>query len=248
MIQSIKRVEEKMSVLHKDKKSTSVKNLDGSLPLGLVSGNAIKLLCVEGKPKDLVWELTRDRSVIGRNPGCDIVIDDPKLSRIHAEIIRDGKSLVFIDRESANGSFINSERVIRQVMLVPGDMIKFGDTTLKIIGEDLLAVFHWEENDPFVTSRMPLNQLKTQLDAFVSRPKTQKKKGPALLEKGHLNTAKLIKNLETIYQAGNDINSILNLGEMMEQIANTLLRVFADVERVCILLNENKGRYHFQPK
>ncbi|MEJ2725184.1 MAG: HD domain-containing protein, partial [Deltaproteobacteria bacterium] len=39
-----------------------------------------------------------------------------------------------------------------------------------------------------------------------------------------------------------------NLGEMMEQIANTLLRVFADVERVCILLNENKGRYHFQPK
>ncbi|MEJ2725178.1 MAG: FHA domain-containing protein, partial [Deltaproteobacteria bacterium] len=240
MIKSIKRVEEKMSVLHKDKKDTSVKNGDGPLPPGLASGNAMKLLCIEGQPKGFFWELAGDRSVIGRDSRCDIVIGDPKLSRIQAEIIRDGKSFVFIDRESANGSFINTERVMRQE-LVPGDMVKLGDTTLKIIDEDLPAIFRWQEHAPFITWKVPLNQLNTQLEAVVSRPKSQ-------LKKGHPNTAKLIKNLETIYQAGNDINSIRNLGEMMEQIANTLLRVFADVERVCILLNENKGRYHFQPK
>lgn len=49
----------------------------------------------------------RDRIVIGRDPSSDVVLDDPRVSRRHAEIFRKGNELWVKDLASTNGTFLN---------------------------------------------------------------------------------------------------------------------------------------------
>ncbi len=207
----------------------------------------MKFVCIEGQEKDLAWELTGSRTVIGRDSVCDIIVNDPKLSRIHAEVIREGEAFMFYDRESLNGSYINNNRVTRQI-LIPGDVIRIGDTAIKVLGEDLSPSISWQKTDPFITTKIPLDQLTSQIKEVVSGPGALEEKKPDLATRRHLQTAKLIKNLETVYQVGNVINSIQTVDELLDQIASTLLGVFRDVQRVCILLRSKNKGLEFEPK
>lgn len=73
---------------------------------------------------------------IGREQAiCEIVLENPKISRLHAEVVcMDGKVLL-IDRNSANGTYVNDQKIDRRE-LRNGDIIYFG-------GRNAIAVeFH----------------------------------------------------------------------------------------------------------
>ncbi len=56
---------------------------------------------------------------------CEIVLENPKISRLHAEVVSvDGKVLL-IDRNSSNGTFVNDQKIDRRY-LKDGDIIYFG--------------------------------------------------------------------------------------------------------------------------
>src|SRR5919198_3691688 len=78
----------------------------------------------------------RDELVIGRAvEGDGKLADDPELSRRHARIFRDPSGRLTIeDFGSANGTFVNEERVSAQRALQPGDSVRVGSTTLRIAG------------------------------------------------------------------------------------------------------------------
>lgn len=67
---------------------------------------------------------------IGRLPECAVVLDDPNVSRRHAQLRRDGANVVLVDLGSTNGTRVNGVTV-RQQRLVPGDAITVGTTTLR---------------------------------------------------------------------------------------------------------------------
>ena len=63
---------------------------------------------------------------IGR-VGCDIILDNPQVSRFHAQIDRvPGGTVVLRDMGSTNGTFVNGQRVTAPVVLKPGDVIQIG--------------------------------------------------------------------------------------------------------------------------
>lgn len=66
-----------------------------------------------------------DRLVVGRSRDCDLVIDDPNVSRRHLEVRRDGAGWVAADLGSTNGVKVNGRRV-DEVPLEPGDEIALG--------------------------------------------------------------------------------------------------------------------------
>jgi hypothetical protein len=66
---------------------------------------------------------------IGRDPRNDLVLFDKKVSRHHAQIRLEGRWPVIYDLRSTNGTFVNGQRVTRQV-LRDGDEIRVGDTKL----------------------------------------------------------------------------------------------------------------------
>ncbi len=205
----------------------------------------MKLVCLDGVEKDTVWKLSGFRATIGRDSTCDIDIRDLKSSRLHAEIVHKGNRFIFSDMKSRNGSYINGERVTQQV-LVAGDQIKIGDTILTVVAEDLSTTIDWQKLDPLATTRMPLDKLDSQIRELVTAPKPIPVQDPVIDIERQAQTAKLISNLETLYRVGRTINSIQTVEELLDQIADTVLSVFSDIEIVCILLNENGE--DFEPK
>ena len=56
---------------------------------------------------------------------CEIVLENPKVSRLHAEVVAiDGKTLL-IDRNSSNGTYVNDQKIDKR-FLHDGDIIYFG--------------------------------------------------------------------------------------------------------------------------
>ncbi len=48
---------------------------------------------------------------IGRDPDCDVVVDDPRVSRRHAELRAGADGWDFVDTSSSRGSFVNGAKV-----------------------------------------------------------------------------------------------------------------------------------------
>lgn len=63
---------------------------------------------------------------VGRSAECELVIDDPSVSRRHARVVLETGALVVQDLGSSNGSFINDVKIERQ-QAAPGDRLRFGD-------------------------------------------------------------------------------------------------------------------------
>jgi hypothetical protein len=69
-------------------------------------------------------------ATIGRSRQCEVVIDDPNVSRQHAEIRPRGGSWVLTDLGSTNGSSLNGRRVVGPEVLKPGDEIELGTSVI----------------------------------------------------------------------------------------------------------------------
>jgi hypothetical protein len=79
-------------------------------------------------------ELPGPSAVLGRDPACDVVLNDAKCSRRHA-IVEDGpEGLVVRDQGSANGIYVNGRRV-ETAPLRPGDTLRLGDAQLKRLAD-----------------------------------------------------------------------------------------------------------------
>jgi len=67
---------------------------------------------------------------LGREPDNDAMLPDPKVSRHHARIRRDGERYELADLGSSNGTFVNGERIAAPARLEDGDVILIGDVEL----------------------------------------------------------------------------------------------------------------------
>ncbi len=86
-------------------------------------GGVPMLVLVEGQ-KTRRWLLDSDQVVIGRDPGCEVLIPDRRVSRQHAEVVRYGDGFVLLDCDSKNGTFVNGDRVAGEHRLEDGDEIQ----------------------------------------------------------------------------------------------------------------------------
>ena len=73
---------------------------------------------------------------IGRKLENHIIIDDPRISRNHAQLRAIKGHFVLFDLNSTGGTFVNSQRT-SQIVLYPGDVISLAGVTL-IFGQDSL--------------------------------------------------------------------------------------------------------------
>lgn len=81
-----------------------------------------------------VFELRAEVTTVGRGEGVDISIDDPSVSRLHAELVRRGPYVYLSDLGlSTNGTRVNGRPVGRRV-LVDGDVISFGTARTRMGG------------------------------------------------------------------------------------------------------------------
>ncbi|MEO4047443.1 FHA domain-containing protein [Pseudomonas sp. CAU 1711] len=82
----------------------------------------------------------------GRSVKCELCFGDAQLSRRHCEFYLKDEVLQVKDLASANGVFVNGEKVAA-ALLKPGDQLRMGSVTLLVIGPRVEAEQVAEENE-----------------------------------------------------------------------------------------------------
>ena len=70
---------------------------------------------------------------IGRKHTCDLVLDDPQISREHARVIVGDASAAIQDLSSGNGVHVNGRRIQGLQRLAVGDRIQIGVHTIEVL-------------------------------------------------------------------------------------------------------------------
>ncbi len=107
----------------------------------------VPILLLQG---DRVIELSRPVINIGRKSTNQIVINDLRISRNHAQIRRVNNEYIIFDVGSTGGTFINSERIIQRT-LRPGDVISLAGFPM---------IFTMEQSVTGATSKTATSEIK----------------------------------------------------------------------------------------
>jgi hypothetical protein len=89
--------------------------------------STLKLVPASGSPV----EVDGDKAMVGRDAGADILVNDSSVSRKHARLERWGSNWAVIDQRSANGTFLDGQRVTESV-LQQGQELRFGKVAYRV--------------------------------------------------------------------------------------------------------------------
>lgn len=136
----------------------------------------IQLVGREGPYAGSCFVLARGEHIVGRRLRCDVALpEDKKVSREHAVIDVGRHFARLTDAGSRNGSFVNNQRVIEQI-LEEGDLVRFGDTVFEV------KILFEESGEVTSSSAEPLPQLLESLPPApaerVPSPPTMEKPSP----------------------------------------------------------------------
>ena len=100
---------------------------------------SLEELGVEREVGVLTWAgqrriLDKSRAVLGRSRDADVQIEDPNVSRRHAEVVQQGSTWWVIDVGSTNGVEVDGRRVQR-AKLDDGTSFVIGETTVTFTTE-----------------------------------------------------------------------------------------------------------------
>jgi two-component system cell cycle response regulator len=88
------------------------------------------LTVIAGPSAGATLTLENGETILGRDPSCAVMVDDPSVSRRHARITRDERAHHFVeDLGSTNGTFVSGRRV-RRAALCTGDRLQLGRDTI----------------------------------------------------------------------------------------------------------------------
>lgn len=96
--------------------------MNGTMQAGPVTPNIVW----QGRPYSIMRSPTR----VGRLADNDIVLNDKRVSRHHAEVLDRGGRWVLRDNGSTNGTAVNG-KLVREAVLRPGDTISLGGLEVK---------------------------------------------------------------------------------------------------------------------
>lgn len=79
-----------------------------------------------------VFPLTREVTLIGRRLTNHLVVDDRRVSRMHAQIRSINNQFLLVDLNSTGGTFVNGEKIY-QIALYSGDQISLAGIPISFV-------------------------------------------------------------------------------------------------------------------
>jgi hypothetical protein len=98
------------------------------IPMRLASRG--RYLAFQDGEETLLHALDSNITHIGRSALAEVRIEDKRISRDHAIVVRHGSYARLLDNRSANGTFLNGRRIIA-TNLQDGDVIRLGSVALQ---------------------------------------------------------------------------------------------------------------------
>ena len=104
---------------------TPVKLAEDGSAINSASPHRFDLRVVRGPQTGNDIDLKEGTLSVGRDPQCDLFLNDMTVSRMHAEIEVGPQGCIIRDKNSFNGVWVN-DRMVEVCALKPGDVIQIG--------------------------------------------------------------------------------------------------------------------------
>jgi hypothetical protein len=86
-------------------------------------------------PGDETIVLDDEVTTVGRLTTCGVPLTDSRVSRLHAEIVKNSEGYELIDKGSTNGTQVNGKSINSHVLVI-GDKITFGNTVFEFQAQE----------------------------------------------------------------------------------------------------------------
>lgn len=97
------------------------------------------LILNSGEGTGFQYKLQPDqKSLIGRDWQCKVVLNDPQCSRVHAEVYRNEDGWWIRDNQSSNGTWVNGQ-TIDQARLVGGTELQIGNSRFSFLESEMVS-------------------------------------------------------------------------------------------------------------
>lgn len=213
----------------------------------IINPLAQQLTCQAGPLRGQLFHVV-DTLTLGRDSGCDIVLDDPKVSRYHGKLERKGEAILYQDQGSTNGSFLNGKRV-EEAVLKLGDLLKLGASEFALLEQTDFDRINIVGGDTLITGRIETGRVDADaLAEKVSRVFGYYRENSTEETTGGFEELARIERLFTgmrsIYAISQSLGRLLPMEELLQMIGESVFRVFDKAENlVILLLNEEKGAF-----
>lgn len=177
--------------------------------------------------------LAADRVVIGRHPGCGLVLDASAVSRQHAVVSVDGDAHSIEDLGSRNGTLVNGERLQSRHRLADGDIVTICEVRL------VYRVGNSRSSDEFVdgmgTSEDIFDEASDQ-SVIMSQVDLRKRVDEA---QAAVNAEAKLKAVLGISRA---IAGSLSINDVLPRLLDGIFTVFPKADRGFVLLVDPGSR------
>ena len=195
------------------------------------------LLLVDGPRCGQRYRLDRDRSVLGRHPDCDVVIEAEAVSRRHAQILLVEDQYYLEDLDSRNGTFLNSRELTSRATLSDGDEICVCDVSFEFRASPAPQNRSGESctDSPSISAERVDDEPRSANATIVSRLDVSAQADPVNADVGA--GVKLLALLEITRNLG----KALLLDGVLPEVLDSLFKIFAQADRGFIVLREPDG-------
>lgn len=207
------------------------------------------LKVLKGSNRGKVLELHGERVVLGRNPGCQVVLDNVAVSREHAAISCAQGQYYLEDLHSRNRTFLNGEEIASRVPLQTADRIKicglvFGFYTHMPLEED--------------SDKTPFGRRIHSADIGLGEePSDDGESGTnessVITTLNATSTSRLrlsVKpevKLRAVLEIGQALGQVLDLDEVLNKLLRSLFRIFPQADEGFVMLKDPvSGRLRLQ--
>lgn len=205
------------------------------------------LYVIQGSDEGKRFELTTQVVGLGREANNTVRLHDTEASRRHSELrLLPNGTHQLIDLGSSNGTFVNG-KMIKDVVLKPGDEIRIGQTTLVYLA--------LSGNEDTVTVESPKNK-SAEVD-LIGKPaddvpsaivKTVSDTAGARLLAKPTETAanpwlrNALANLSVMYQATQAVSHIVDNDQLLDRIMDLIFETI-QADRGCFMLRHDNDRF-----
>ena len=166
-------------------------------------------------------------AVVGRDPTCDLVLTDPRVSRRHAHIRATDAGFLLEDLGTTNGTYLNGVRTERSDVL-PGDRIEVGDTVLAL-------------SDALEVADRPATAVVAGVDSHIQAAVS------AIAAPAVATVEQLRERLDLFSHVSDALGSAIGVDELFGRILAALFDVFQQAHRGFIILADGPhGPFHVQ--
>jgi adenylate cyclase len=191
---------------------------------------SLTLVAAGGNP---TVELVQGRTyAVGRTAACDLPIQDPTVSRRHAELELVGSGLRVRDLGSLNGTFLNGERIVDAVAS-PGSRLAFGKVEFEIQAEAAGPRVETEEDALDATI---LRQVPVHGPADIAAQLSAAPQGASLLLIGGASREdRQTRKLNLLIDIAKELSQQTEVDVLLDRIVGLTFEVMR-VDRVAILM------------